>query len=532
MTTDQQTRTDHIPQEGALTSRHITLLRPPVISSINSFSAPVTPPLAIAYLTAALKNAGFNVTPVDALGEAIEQVRIYRDPECRVRGLTTEEIVQRIPSHTDIIAVSCMFTQEWAFIKQVIRAVKKAFPAVPIIVGGEHATALPEEILADCPEVDMCALGEGEETIVDIARFFPRQPQRIPSIVYRAPGGEIRRTEKRTRIRDIEDIPRPAWDDLPLETYLGKGYAHGVNAGRTIPMLATRGCPFQCTFCSNKVMWTQRYYTRSPEDVVDEIQEYKRKYGIQNIDFADLTAIVKKDWIIKFGQLLKERHVDVSWSLPSGTRSEALDADVTKLMAETNCKYLVYAAESGSPRVLKEIKKEVKLDRMLESMKAAKRNGLTLRCNFIIGFPRERRSDVYRTLLFQWRCAFAGVDDAPLFLFSPYPGTELFDYLRKTGKIPAVNDDYFQSLLCYMDLTRGSSYCETIGSRELNFYRLIGMAVFYFLSYLIYPGRIVRSVRNIFVTRITATVFEQRLVEMFRMKKILKKNCGQAAQPV
>ena len=510
--------------EPALRSRHITLIRTPVISSLNSFSAPITTPLALAYLSSSILSAGYEVTPIDGLGEAIDQIKVHNNPTCRVRGLTTEEIIERIPSRTDIIGISVMFTQEWLFARKIIENIKKVFPHIPIILGGEHATALSDLILKTCPAVDLCAMGEGEETIIDIMKWFPSNPEKISGIVYRDKDGQILRTPSRARIRDLESIPWPDWRLLPLEPYLAGGYAHGPNMGRTISMLATRGCPFQCTFCSNKAMWTQRYITRNPKDVVAEIEYYKNTYAIDNVDFADLTAIVKKEWIIEFGNILKERNIKISWSLPSGTRSEALDSAVTKLMAETSCKYLVYAAESGSPRILKYIKKEVNLDRMLDSIKAAKKNGLSLRCNLMLGFPKEKRTDVWRTLIFQIKLAFAGVDDVPLYMFSPYPGSELFDYLKGTGRIVETKDEYFQSLLCQFDLTQGSLYCENIGPRELNFYRLIGMSLFYFLSYILYPKRIIRSYKNIFKTKRTETAFEQRLVEMFETKALMKRN--------
>ena len=99
-------------------------------------------------------------------------------------------------------------------------------------------------------------------------------------------------------------------------------------------------------------------------------------------------------------------------------------------------------------------------------------------------------------------------------MFSPYPGTELFDYLRGTGQIEEQDDEYFHSLMCFMDLTHSSTICEYIGPRELNFYRFFGMGIFYILSYLFYPKRIIRSIKNIFYRKKTETVFEQRIVEM------------------
>ena len=108
------------------------------------------------------------------------------------------------------------------------------------------------------------------------------------------------KTEKRTRIIKLDEIPKPAWDLVPLNKYLDLGLSLGVNRGRSMPMIASRGCPFQCTFCSSPYMWGTRWLARDPKLVADEIEEYIEKYNINNIDFYDLTAIVKKSWIIEF----------------------------------------------------------------------------------------------------------------------------------------------------------------------------------------------------------------------------------------
>jgi len=136
----------------------------------------------------------------------------------------------------------------------------------------------------------------------------------------------------------------------------------------------------------------------------------------------------------------------------------------------------------------------------------------------MLGFPNEDRVDVFKTLIFQIKLAIIGVDDAPLYVFSPYPGTELFNDLISKKRIK-VNNEYFQSLACQMDLSKSSNLCEKIGAKELGLYRIIGMSLFYILSYLLYPGRIIRSIRNIFFTFKTDTVFEQRVAEYFKTQK-------------
>lgn len=504
----------------------ITLIRPPVVSSLFTATSPVTPPIALAYLTSSLEVAGYEVYPIDALGEDLDRVTFFREKGYRLRGISVKETLQRIPQDTIWIGVSCMFTQDWLFSKDFINEIKKKFPKTPIVVGGEHITAVPEEVLSDCPAIDICVIGEGEETIVEIADFFSGKKKRledIDGIVYQDRNGNIYKTKPRRRIREIEKIPRPNWDKFPIENYLEGGYGHGPYAGRTMPILATRGCPFQCTFCSSPQMWGRRYYTRRPADVVDEMEYYIKKYGAKNFDFYDLTAFVRKNWIIEFCNLLKEKKLNIRYSIPSGTRSEALDEETIPLLAETGCTYLAYAAESGSYKTLKRIKKQINLKRMFRSMRIAKKYKMKVRCNLIVGFPGETRFDVFKTLWFQFRLALAGIDEAPLFAFAPYAGSELFNQLRASGKIPKLDENYYKSLLCEADLTKTANYTNHVGKKEMTFYRLVGVLLFFGLSYLLYPWRIFRSIKNIFFRQIMDTTFEQRIFEFLQAYNLIKK---------
>lgn len=494
----------------------VTIIRPPTVFSRRSYSVPIVPPLGSVYLAASLRQAGHEVRVIDAVGEAIAHLGTTSRFKLRYQGLPLSGIVDRIPRTTQLIAVSAMFSQEWPHIEELIGRIGQAFPNVPLVVGGEHATAAWEYILQTSPAVTCIGLGEGEETLCDLARWVEQGGAlgEIPGIAYRQADG-VAVTAPRKRITDVDEIPRPAWDLVPIEAYLSGGYSHGIDLGRSMPILATRGCPFQCTFCSNPAMWTTRYVMRDIAKVLDEIEYYMREYRAANIDFYDLTAIIRKDWIMRFCEELLRRQLDVTWQLPSGTRSEALDAEALTKLYEAGCRNLTYAPESGSERTLKAIKKEVRLPRMVNSIKAAKRAGISLKCNLIIGFPTERRVDIFRTLWFAIKMAWLGVDDVPLYLFSPYPGSELYHYLRSTGAIQQMDNDYFESLTCFMDFSITSRYCERIGPFELNGYRVIGMMAFYGLSYLRYPSRILRTVRNL-VGKTPITVFEQRLIDILR----------------
>lgn len=499
---------------------HVTLIRPAAVSSVHAYSVPITPPLGVAYLAGSLEAAGHEVAVIDALGEAPLQQGATCHPRLLAHGLSIAEVVERIPAGTRVVGVSVMFSQEWPHTGQLIQAVRRRFPEVPIIVGGEHVTAAWAHVLDTCAAVTACVLGEGEETLVEVVAKLDGGSglQGVPGVACRGPGGLLQ-GPRRERIRELDSLPRPAWHLVPIAAYLEGGYGHGVDRGASMPILATRGCPYRCAFCSNPQMWTNRYVARTPANVADEIEDYVGRYRVTNIDFYDLTAIVRRDWIIAFCRELDRRRLAITWQLPSGTRSEALDAEVLGWLYRTGCRNITYAPESGSRRTLERIRKKVDLGRMCDSIRAAHRAGIKLKCNLVIGFPGETRRDVFQTLRFALKLARMGVEDVPLYLFSPYPGSEFHDELQARGVIGEMNGDYFASLGCFMDLSQSSRYCEHIGPRELNFYRTAGMTAVYGVSYVLRPWRIARTVFNVWRKR-GVTVFEQRLCDMRKRKLV------------
>jgi len=253
-------------------------------------------------------------------------------------------------------------------------------------------------------------------------------------------------------------------------------------------------------------MWTTRYATRTPSRVVDEIASYVRRYDAENIDFYDLTAIVRKDWIVSFCDELLRRRIDITWQLPSGTRSEAIDDDVARLLYRSGCRNVSYAPESGSKRTLKAIKKKVNLERMDASMRASVREGLNVKANILVGFPEETHEEILETLRFVAQMATAGVHDVSLWTFSPYPGSELFDALVAQGRIGEMDDDYFAALLSYSDLAGAVSWSSNVSSEALRAYRLFGMTMFYAVSFGMRPWRLAKLASNVLTGR-----YESRL---------------------
>jgi hypothetical protein len=187
-------------------------------------------------------------------------------------------------------------------------------------------------------------------------------------------------------------------------------------------------------------------------------------------------------------------------------------------MWRTGCRNITYAPESGSAATLAHIQKQVKLPRMLQSIRAAKRAGLSVKCNLVIGFPAERHRDVWQTLRLALKLAVLGVDDCGLYLFSPYPGSRFYRELRERGVIPEMSDAYFASLACFMDLIGVQRCCTGVSPKALGIYRTLGMALFYGVSFLLRPGRLWRLVRNVRQERST-TILEQRLCDIRKRRR-------------
>ena len=508
-----------------MTGIQIALIRYALVAPIGDVGSESTPPIGLAYLSAIAKNQGASVTRIDASGRNLN--KSFKIPKYNLQGngLELNEIFELIHPETKFIGVTAMFSHEWPYVRDCINATKEKFPNATIVVGGEHATSLPEYNLRDCKGIDYISLGEGEQTWLEIIEKKKNNENfdNIDGLAY-LKNGEFVKTKFRERIKHIDEIPWPDWNTFRIESYLDNAVSFGPGSGRNMPIMASRGCPYECTFCSNPLMYGRRYYLRQIDDLIEQIKFYIRKYKITGLQFYDLTAIIRKDWVLEFCKKLKENNISLEWSLPSGTRSEALNQEVLQSLSKANLRYLVYAPESGSVDSLKRIKKKIKLSNMEQSIKYAIKENISVRTNLIIGFPDEKRLDIYKTLYQQIKFSVMGVEDVPTYYFNAYPGTELFDMLVKEGKI-IINDEYFLSLatLSHYNLyPTNISYNNSIGRYELYLYRMLGMILSYSLSYLLRPKRILRTIKSLF-TGSSETVVEQRLKDLLRRSNFFQK---------
>ncbi len=505
------------------TALNVTLIRGPIVATANSFNSAATPCIALAYLSAFAKKNGHKATIVDAIGEGLETFWPLEDyPGYQCQGLTFDEILARIPRDTEVVGISAMFSGEWPVVRDLIGLIRQRLPEATIVAGGEHITALTEYSLRDCPDIDVCVRGEGERTFCDLLDAIRKDEDftGIDGAAQLDSKGHYIEHGGLPRIREVDSIPWPDWPDGYLDRFWDMGKSYGVATERDMPIMASRGCPYRCTFCSNPSMWTTRYILRDVDELITEIKHYIEHYNITALQFYDLTAITKKRWTVEFCTKLIEQGINVKWSLPSGTRSEALDHETLALLRETGCNYLVYAPESGSEDTLKLINKRIDLKEFTESVMEAKRQKLTLRTNLIIGFPHERRRDMFKTIRYGLYLAMRGVDEVSINIFSPYPGTEIFRELLDNGAV-TINDEYFLALTSlnsdYTDAKPMTANAK-VGARELAIYRIVFMLTNYVIGYLTRPARVVRTIRNVFRNDSAATVLEHRLRDVVQRR--------------
>lgn len=496
---------------------NVTLIRPPAYST-GLMGAQRVPFLGVAYIGAVAKKAGHTVDIVDMCGEDVTHTEIIRGKYVAY-GMPLSALDARL-NPSEVFGFTCTFSQDWVFHRELIQYVRKLYPNSIFVAGGEHISAVSEYCLEDCPELDICIVGEGEEAFIQLLNTLEKGGDwsEVPSLVYSDPDGKgCHRTPRANRIKNIDDIPWPAWDLIPIENYLSEGLNYHIKRGRTIPMLASRGCPHKCTFCSNQNMWTRHWIARNPSSVVDEMEHYIKIYSANNFVFSDLTAVVHREGIIDFCNEILRRKLEITWQLPTA-RSEAMDRTILELMHQAGCRELDFAIESGSVEVLKSVNKGNNPEKIASLIKCGLDVGMNLCVNIVLGLPREGLREFLKTYWLMMRLAFVGLQEINVFPFVPYPGSMLFEEFLKKGRIK-LNDEYFLSLFGYADLSQAVSWSEAFSPKALRFLRLFLMFSFYTVMLITHPWRIVRLIVNA-VQGVSTTKLEGVLGRVFKNVKV------------
>ncbi len=477
------------------------LVHPPQrIDPRNVASGIVIPPLWLGGLAALLRQQGHEVSLVDGTGEGLGQK--FHHGLGTFRGLTFEEIGRRIPQGADVIGLSCMFSSSWPMVRGLLHHLKKSHPRSLLMLGGEHPSAMPAEVMAEAP-VDLLVSGEGEATATEVWARLREAAERgenlrglswlgVAGVVWRSAGGEIVQEDRRPRLRALDHLPSPDWAGIPVADYLRLGKGHGAYQGAFMPLLATRGCPYRCTFCASASMWTPLWIPRDPARVVDEMEDYHQRFGATDFHFVDMTFVLKKDWAEKFCAEIDKRHLKVTWQLPGGTRTEAITPDLARRMAHSGLTHMAFAVESGDEATLEKSRKRLNLNKQMAAARAARRVGIHLFGFFIIGFPYETRKSLWRTWVQILRAALWGYHEINITAFGPLPGTEDFNTLRQQGKI-TVNDAFYTDLFNLASLGKQKSYSPVLSDTGLRRTITFGLLSFFMVSWALRPWRFLRE---------------------------------------
>ncbi|ABW68237.1 B12-binding domain-containing radical SAM protein [Desulfosudis oleivorans] len=437
--------------------RRVMLIFPPM-HDIRHVDTMVCPPMGIASLAAHIRDR-VEVQLLDCLAEnGARRVAVSEKIE-RV-GLPYDDILARIRGFApDMVGLSCIFSSQFSCVTEIARRVKKEIdPEMIVVTGGTHPSFLPEMTL-EHPYIDYVVLGEGElglERIIE-AHNSGGRIEDIDGIAFRTKSG-VQVNPRTTWIEDLDVLPLPARDLLPMENYFAATVPMGLHwrKKRNTPIVSSRGCPFGCPFCSSHLHWGKRFRKRSAENVLAEIEHLKSRYNIQELKWQDdnLTADRNRAKAIFSGMI--DRGLTMPWNTPNGIALWTLDEEMLALMKKSGCYELTLAIESGDPlSFARYVRKPFTLDKARHVAALARRTGIATVAYFIIGFPGETLAQIENSMRY---ALLLGADYLVPFIYNPLPGSELWKRCVDEGLISDTyayegGNNYFQSDLSGADFT-------------------------------------------------------------------------------
>jgi len=373
----------------------------------NNEKRPATTyPLGIGYLASSLKE-DHHLVPVDLWVENADVDRAMR------------MVSADIP---DVFCVSTYSTQ-YPYYKEFVEALKRSYPNKKIIAGGPGATFSYNVFLEKTP-TDYCVIGEGDRTLKELLDKID-DPEGVDGIAYKKAGAVVL-TKKREQIQDLDSIPWPDRDFFDMERYILNEQRSGSQFPglRSSNLIAGRGCPYDCTFCS-RTFYGSRF--RSIRDIQKEIEHLKSAYSLGAVAFNDELVLINKKRTLELCSILKE--IDIKWYCQG--RINLVDEEILRAMKGSGCMRIGYGIESYTQRILDRMKKQIKAERILPAIEITKRVGIEPVIQYMYGFPGEDDDSIERTAEFFEKADHPYVG----FTTTPIPGTELYRQAMKDNLI-------------------------------------------------------------------------------------------------
>lgn len=382
----------------------IALVNSPLLE--ETYHHPLFPPLGLAYLAAVLEQNDFEVRIMDCPACAMDHEKLRAD-------LASFE--------PTLVGIASMTATIPSALKSA-RVAKEVCPDAKVLMGGPHATFADAEILTEEPAVDIIVRGEGEVTLLELAQNSPKLEKlgEIKGITFKD-NNQIVKTPDRSFIQNLDELPRPSYKSIPIDRYR-------IYGKKFLPIMTSRGCPFQCSFCVASQMFGAKFRARSPKNVVDEIEWLRDVYGAQGVSFHDDTLTLDRKRILDICDEIINRKIKLAWGCQ--TRVDQISKEVLAKMRKAGCNEVSFGVESGCQRILDAVKKKVSIEQSENAVKWAKEEGLFVAVSTIIGYPGETKETMKQTLDLIHRIK---PDDVWLCLATPYPGTELRALVKNMG---------------------------------------------------------------------------------------------------
>jgi anaerobic magnesium-protoporphyrin IX monomethyl ester cyclase len=379
--------------------------------------------------------------------------------------LSLDETVERVVAlRPKVLGIGAM-TPMVLTAAEVARRVKQQLPGVRIVLGGFHATFLPERSLEEFPAFDYVAVGESEVSFSELVRrSLAGEPcDDIPGIWSRVTGG-VTRNGRGTIPPTLDELGAPAWhlfDRDDLRQYC-----------TTLPVMGIRGCPFACNFCSRPYGRTVR--KRTPARIVDEIEHDVAEFDIAKLHFYDETFSVDGRHTTEMCRDIIDRGLELEWTCT--VHANTVDPELAQLMKLAGCSYVGYGVESGDPSILKAMGKGVNRERILRARQILREAGITTMGFFIFGHPNETRQSIWRTIRFAVRL---NPEVAAIGILVPYPGTETWELaIRGEGGYRKLSPDWRD----YNKQLGNAVELEAVPRREIEIYQLVGYTLIFLLN--------------------------------------------------
>ena len=418
------------------------LVSPPPRRIIQPHDMTTIPPLGLGYLGSYLREMEIECTVLSA----------------KSHRLSIETMIGKILSGGfDGVGISAM-THEMPQASQLAAKIRKRRKAGFLILGGTHATVLPEGTARTYPAFDAVIFGEGENTLVEcVTRISSgRNLENVRGVVWRRPEGVVKNSA-REWIQDLDRLPFPCWDAFPKSTLY--------------PILASRGCPYRCIFCCRSLGNKVRY--RNPENVAEEMEWLATNFQPRFIDFYDESFGASKQRTRQLLEIILQKGFTQKVKISAQTRIGLLDMEMFNLMKKAGFYKIDFGVESGNDKILSEIKKGITLEKTRETVKMAKQAGLKTCANFILGHPGETRRTAWDTLHF---AAELNPTYLSLGIMVPYPGTELYEMAVRGEKGLAVPSSRWESYDRYFGDVEILTHMPMRRLERLQFY---GYLIFY-----------------------------------------------------